>query len=86
MEQELEFNVDLPALLYEVLEGHPSGGVLRIPFVVLSDLLAKVAKRASELNDPDLNILMLKLKLYEAGHYQIQKLIQEQEKRKNDGR
>lgn len=55
-----------PNLLTETLK-NPSTGVLRVPFNIFGKLLYAVAKRASELNDPELNLLMLRLTLYEAG-------------------
>ena len=60
----LEFRVHTPNLLKLVLELR-DGFVLRIPIATFGDLLASVAERASQLNDPILNGLMCKLALYD---------------------
>ena len=46
------------------------------------ELLAKVAARALQLNDPDLNILMLKLGLYDVPKAEVSDKIKQQESRK----
>ena len=51
-------------LLEEILN-NPGTGILRAPLVIFSRLLAQVAERAAELNDPRLNELMVRLTLYE---------------------
>ena len=53
-------------------------GVLKTPINQFRHLLAQVAQRATELNDPKLNVLMLRLWLYEASPEDIPKLIEEQ--------
>lgn len=55
-----------PNLLEEVLK-NPGTEMLRIPLSVFGGLLHSVAERASELNDPKLNLLMLRLTLYDAA-------------------
>ncbi len=53
-------------LLREILS-NPSAAVLAQPLRIFGNLLADVATRAAEINDPELNILMLRLTLYEQG-------------------
>lgn len=60
------WKVHTPNLLQEVLNNQ-GAGVLRQPMTILSRLLAQVAERASEINDPALNMLMLRLTLYDAA-------------------
>lgn len=58
------FDVHLPNLLNEVLSNQ-SAAILKIPIAVTKSILSLVAKRAIELDDPELNILMLRLALYD---------------------
>jgi len=55
-------------------------GVLKVPLNQFKNLLALVAQRATQLNDPELNILMLRLTLYEVDTYEIVDAIKQQEK------
>jgi hypothetical protein len=59
----LKWRIHLPSLFEEILN-NPSTSILRIPLNILSNLLAEVAKRASEINDNQLNALMVRLTLY----------------------
>ena len=61
------WRINTPNLLQEILDGNPSAWILNVPINMLGKLLAEVADRAAELNDPKLNALMLRLALYEAG-------------------
>jgi hypothetical protein len=58
------WKVHTPSLLREVLNNRGSE-ILSQPLNIFGRLLAQVAKRASELDDPELNILMMRLTLYE---------------------
>ena len=60
----LEWKVQTAALLKEAVECTKDGGALKIPFQIMMNLLAQVAKRAIELDDEELNKLMLRLGLY----------------------
>ncbi|MBT0549154.1 hypothetical protein [Riemerella anatipestifer] len=77
------FRVDTVGLLQEIADCglDRNMGVLKIPLNVFKNLLCQVANRASELNDPKMNILMLKLGLYEIENKEIEKAIQVQEER-----
>lgn len=72
-----EFRVDTNSLLNEIAEcGLPQNmGVLKIPLNIFKGLLAKAAQRASEINDPELNICMLQLGLYELSNNEISEAI-----------
>lgn len=78
----MTFRVDTMALLTEIVDCalRENQGVLKIPLNIFKNLLAKVAERATEINDPELNILMLSLNLYEIPHNEIQKAIDNQKK------
>lgn len=80
-EEKFEFNIDVPQLISEIFENNPGMDIFKIPFTVLQSKLRKLAKRAIELNDPELNILMLEMKLYDVEkHSEIRPLIEEQRK------
>ena len=78
----MQFRVDTVSLLTEIADaGLDRGmGVLKIPINIFKDLLADVAQRATELNDPRLNILMLRLALYEVPNNKIPEMIEHMEK------
>ena len=64
---DMVFKVDMPRLLKEIAECSKS-----IPYPVTFTILVRVlgilAERAIEINDPALNIIMLRLGLYEGAH------------------
>lgn len=63
---EHEWKVHTPNLLREVLQ-NPGTSILAVPLSIFGRLLAEVAERAIALDDPKLNILMLRLTLYDQG-------------------
>lgn len=65
MAETLHFRAHLPNLLREAIEGHTSPGPLVRAVNLTMPLLANVARRAAELDDPTLNIAMLELALYD---------------------
>ena len=79
--EELYFNIDTPELIKEIATGHKGSWVLKIPLMTLQAKLALVAKRAIELDDPKLNVLMLEMKLYEVEQSKINSLIKNQKER-----
>lgn len=77
----MHFNVDLPQLIVEI-SNNTGMWAVRMPLRITQIKLELIAKRASELNDPQLNILMLETKLYHADtHTEITDLIEQQKKR-----
>lgn len=78
-DEDLEFRVHTPNLLKEICSNH-NMGVFYIPLNTFQNLLKRVAQRATELNDPELNILMLKLTLYEVPPSEIMEAIKQQRK------
>lgn len=62
-----EFKVNTPGLLREIVLGSGQD-IYRIPILILKGLLADVATRASEINDPEMDALMCKLALYEISN------------------
>ena len=81
MENEtLEFRVDTNQLLTEITEfGLPrTMGVLFRPINIFRNYLCKVAERATQLNDPKLNVLMLSLGLYEVSPKDVVSAIEKQ--------
>lgn len=66
----LEWKCHTPNLLREVLNNHGTEALAR-PLEIFGHLLHRVAQRATELNDPEMNILMLRLTLYGAADPEI---------------
>jgi hypothetical protein len=62
-----EWKCHTPNLLSEILTNPGTEDLLR-PMQIFARLLDKVATRASELNDPQLNHLMCRLTLYEVAN------------------
>lgn len=62
----LEWRVNTPAFLKEIFDGYPSenGAILFQPLNIFREVLVEVAERASQLNDPIMNALMVRLSLY----------------------
>lgn len=60
---EPQWKVHTPNLLGEVFN-NDHVAILQKPMTIFALLLDAVAKRASELNDPELNALMMRLTLY----------------------
>lgn len=64
--QKMEWSVDTPALLNDIIPNAMSKEIISPSILVIfRNLLAEVAQRATELHDPQLDILMLRLNLYE---------------------
>jgi len=74
------FRVDTMGLLNEICDCGLDRrmGVLKQPMNIFKNILGEVAERAIELNDPRLNILMLKLALYEVAPNEIPSAIEYQ--------
>lgn len=64
MKHKMEWRVNTPAFTKELIEAHPSPGALIGAMNIFRQVLAEVAERASEMNDPVLNALMCRLALY----------------------
>ena len=64
---DMVWKVDLPRLLKEIAECSKSTPY-PITFTILTRVLGILTERAIEINDPALNIIMLRLGLYEGAH------------------
>lgn len=65
---DLFFSVHVPNLLKEILEcGGPGLHGMKIPMNVFRVILGKVATRASELHDHELDKLMMQMALYDVA-------------------
>lgn len=62
----LKWKCHTPKLFEEILV-NPGTAMLRQPLIIFRAILAEVAQRAIELNDDELNLLMLRLTLYECA-------------------
>ena len=65
MPEKLQFDCHLPNLLREMVEGHPAPGPLVMAVNLTLPILQRLTTRAIEIDDPELNILMLRLALYD---------------------
>ena len=64
MKTQLGWKVHTPNLLEEILRNQ-GAEALRVPLAIFGRLLEAVALRASELHDPEMDRLMVRLTLYE---------------------
>lgn len=71
----MQFDVDTPAFLREACE-NCNGGMYAVCWIVFRNLLAMVAERSAELNDPIMNVLMIRLNLYEMKKEDRYKIIE----------
>jgi len=76
MGDKLSFDVNTPQFLKEACE-NSNGGMYAVCWNVFRNLLAQVAERATELNDPVLNTLMIRLNLYEVSNDERYKIIKQ---------
>lgn len=65
-ELDAEWKVNTAGLLQEVL-ANPGTEILTKPLQIFAGILAEVAERAAEVNDPELNHLMCRLAMYEVA-------------------
>lgn len=72
----LSFDVNTPQFLKEACE-NANGGMYAVCWNIFKSLLAQVAERATELNDPVLNTLMIRLNLYEIPNNERYKIIKQ---------
>lgn len=74
MGNKLSFDVNTPQFLKEACE-NANGGMYAVCWNIFKNLLAQVAERATELNYPVLNTLMIRLNLYEIPNKERYKMI-----------
>lgn len=80
-EHKMQWLCHTPNLLKEVVECNPTTWVLRMPILLLRRILVDLAEHAIRLDDPELNILMLRLTLYDVPSQDIPARIEEQRAR-----
>ena len=64
---DMVWKVDLPAFLKEIVECSSNTPYAKT-FKILAQVLNVLTERAIEINDPALNIIMLRLGLYDEAH------------------
>lgn len=79
------FDVNTPQFIKEACENSEKG-MYAICWNIFQQLLAKVAERATELNDPVLNALMIRLNLYEIPYKERYKILRMLEKEYNNNK
>lgn len=62
----LKWRCNTPRLFEEILL-NPGTSILQQPLIIFRSILVEVAQRAIELNDDKLNLLMLRLTLYDCA-------------------
>lgn len=77
----MKWIVNTPNLLKEIVENNPSAWILRTPVIIFRSILSSVAERAIKIDDPELNILMLRLGLYEVPPLEVNNFIDGQKAR-----
>lgn len=80
----MKWRVHTPNLIKEMVEGNPSGGALVQPANIFMRILCGMAARAIELDDPALNIYMLRLQLYDVEPADLTAAIDHQEERRRE--
>lgn len=78
-----QFDVNTPDFLKEAALNCVNGMYV-ICYECFRKLLAQVADRATELNDPVMNVLMLRLNLYECENKERRKLMRKEIDRYNE--
>lgn len=72
---DIQFDVDTPRFLKEVIEN--SGQTMyAVCWNIFRNYLIAITTRAAELNDPILNVIMLRLNLYEVPNEQRKEIIE----------
>lgn len=73
--EQMTFDVNYPQFAKEACE-NCYGGLYAITWNILNGLIAQVAQRATELGDPVLDALMIKLNLYDIPNEDRRKTIE----------
>ena len=81
----MQFDVNTPGFLKEAAE-NCNGGMYAVCWNIFRTLIAMVAERATELNDPIMNVLMLRLNLYEVPVEERHKIIEQIRKEIEDAK
>jgi len=64
----MKWRVNVPGMLHEIVENNPTTWIFRSPFNILMEILTELATRCSQLDDPKLNELMVRMALYEVAN------------------
>ena len=72
--EQFTFDVNFPGFIKEACE-NCNGGMYAITWNIFKNLIGQVAQRATELHDPVLDALMIKLNLYELPNEERRKMI-----------
>lgn len=78
-----DWKVNTPQLYKEIVECMKGGEILRTPLRIMMCILGELATYAIKKNDPELNVLMMRLALYDIPPSKVQDYIDaEREKMK----
>lgn len=72
----MQWDVNVPEFTREACE-NCNGGIYAICWNIFRNYIAMVAERATELNDPIMNVLMLRMGLYDVPNEKRHELIRQ---------
>lgn len=77
----LEWKCNTPGLIEEIANCCTDATALITPLRILQHMLEELAAVAIRIDDPELNVMMLRLSLYDVPHMKIDAAIKRQRKR-----
>ena len=77
----LEWTCNTPGLIEEIGNCCTEAPALVTPLRILQSMLQELAEVAIRIDDPELNVMMLRLSLYDVPHMKIDAAIKRQRKR-----
>lgn len=83
VQSDMVFRADVPRLLKETIECSRNG-VYPLCWKLVGEILGYLAQRCIDINDPQLNILMISLGLYELPPLERSKYIEKERERMQD--
>lgn len=82
----LIWKLNTPQLICEIGDCCRDAGALLVPLKILQRMLTALAEYAAEKNDPELNIHMLRLGLYDVPHLKVDEAILDQVDKLKEGK
>ena len=82
----LDWKCNTPGLIEEVANCCTDATALITPLRILQRMLQELAAIAIRIDDPELNVMMLRLSLYDVPHLKIDAAIKQQRKRMKERR
>lgn len=76
-----DWKVNTPGLLKEIVECNQTAAIFATPFNILKGLLAELAAYGAKKNDPELNVILLRLALYDVPPAKLPEVIESERAR-----